>query len=151
MDFTFDTNYRAEGSIGGFANDLHQRLCGRCFCLDCDEQFFSVQDQYRQCMQYERKLTDREAAPTAKSLRSSAAVDPALVQERLAKHGDLVMSRWRKRSKDERAELLLRTRFTSCIIALSTVWMNGRRSISTNFEILERSGDWPSISRPCAS
>jgi len=90
------------------ADQLQPWPCENEVCVICEEQFLGMDDQIRECMIYTRKLSDTEASRTAKRLASSGMASRTLLQQRLAKHGDLFMSRWKKRSKDKRVELLLR-------------------------------------------
>lgn len=76
--------------------------------MDCETQFYGYHEQLNESKLYTRTLSDAEAASTAKRVASLAEATRSLLQQRLALHGDLFMSRWKKRSKDKRVDLLLR-------------------------------------------
>ncbi|KAK5110324.1 hypothetical protein LTR85_001277 [Meristemomyces frigidus] len=90
------------------ADRVYAWPCKEESCVDCEDQFLSPYDQCRECMLYTRRVADSEASAIANRLASSAQANRALIKQRLAQHGDLFMSRWKKRSKDKRTEILLR-------------------------------------------
>lgn len=75
-------------------------------CIDCPEHFRHRDDMFHQCMLYDRGLSVAEARKITTELSLSARASQDKLRESLERHGDLFMSRWKKRSKDKRADLL---------------------------------------------
>ena len=61
-----------------------------------------------ECKRYTGTLSDPEVKSMVEELSTSAKESRRLLQDRIALYGDLFMSRWRKRSKDKRVDLLTR-------------------------------------------
>lgn len=75
-------------------------------CTDCVEHYRAYDQQFTQVRLYSRNIPHHEAAEIVKSLALSATDNREALKKRLLMHGDIFMSRWKKRSRDKRAELL---------------------------------------------
>lgn len=75
-------------------------------CVDCFEHYRSYEQQIYESLLYSRDIPRSEAAEITRTLASSAANNRKHLRETLSLHGDLFMSRWKKRSRDKRGELL---------------------------------------------
>ncbi|KAK4499654.1 hypothetical protein PRZ48_010172 [Zasmidium cellare] len=77
-------------------------------CNDCDEHFRHIEDLYQQCLFYSKNVSEAEAKAVTSMLSSIAQHYQRRLKQNLEQHGDLFMSRWKKRDADKRAELLIR-------------------------------------------
>jgi hypothetical protein len=75
-------------------------------CELCDLHFFSVEDQQSSERVYKTSINDDEAQAAVTSLLTNAKNDMNYVKDRLNSHGDLIIKRWSKRSRDRRRELM---------------------------------------------
>lgn len=77
-------------------------------CVDCPEHFRHEDDMSVLSLIYDRGLPLDEAKEITARLSSTAKAGRGKLKAHLERHGDLFMSRWKKRSKDKRADLLSR-------------------------------------------
>lgn len=75
-------------------------------CELCDLHFFSVDDQRSSERLYKTRIDDDEAQTAITSLLTDAKNNIDYVIEKLNSHGDLILKRWSKRSRDRRKELM---------------------------------------------
>lgn len=100
-------------SIPGYIttiSDVETGICAPpCECDDCQHGFYAVEEQYRPCFWYSDRISDEEATALVNRYVQLAEKDRQYLQQILASHGDLIMSRWKKRSKEKHQALLVST------------------------------------------
>jgi hypothetical protein len=85
-----------------------------CECIDCETCFYKTKEQvtefphlnYRSSTSGPGKIADIDVQLTAEKYVRDAAADREYIQQLLNTHGDIVMSRWKKRKEKRRAVLL---------------------------------------------
>ncbi|KAL5330279.1 hypothetical protein ACEPPN_003805 [Leptodophora sp. 'Broadleaf-Isolate-01'] len=87
--------------------DVQDAACAPpCECNDCQHGFYAVEEQIRPCFWYNGELSDHEATTLASKYVYQAEGDRQYLLKCLSSHGDIIMSRWKKKSKDKRQALL---------------------------------------------
>ena len=77
-----------------------------CECADCEQQFLTRAQQHIDRSVYRKEISQSEAKLTATARVQSMNENRAYLKQCLT-HGDMIMSRWRKKSRDKRETLLL--------------------------------------------
>ncbi|KAF5676464.1 hypothetical protein FCIRC_7023 [Fusarium circinatum] len=77
-----------------------------CECRDCENSFYPVQIQRHAQHSYHLRLSDTVAERSARSLAQSIHRSRDRLSNRIQVFGDVLMSRWKKRSQAKRAALL---------------------------------------------
>jgi len=75
-------------------------------CPLCENHFWSVKIQESGHNEYEGKLNDEEAAYSIRMLLEDVRGDTDYVKAKLETHGDLILTRWSKKSMAKRADIL---------------------------------------------
>ncbi|KAK1674804.1 hypothetical protein BDP55DRAFT_716232 [Colletotrichum godetiae] len=75
-------------------------------CPDCQIGYYSKSEQHAYSHSYHHSISDTSAANTASAYVKEAQESRKHITNRLSSYVDLLMSRWRKRSQDQRRELL---------------------------------------------
>lgn len=75
-------------------------------CQLCDFHFYSIRDQQSSKHTYKVDVYDDEAQEMVRSRLADAKSNMDYIRERLETHGDVLLSRWSKRSRDKRGKLL---------------------------------------------
>ncbi|CAG8956775.1 hypothetical protein HYFRA_00011164 [Hymenoscyphus fraxineus] len=75
-------------------------------CTDCLEHYRAFDQLTTECRLYTRSIPREEARQLVHKLVSSTARNREILIERLNSHGDIFISRWKKRSRDKRGEIL---------------------------------------------
>ncbi|KAF7917207.1 uncharacterized protein EAE98_010312 [Botrytis deweyae] len=78
-----------------------------CICVDCEQGFYTRQEQMHPGWFYRRSLSSDEAKQIAASYINVIQQDRKYLTDRLAKYGDIIVNRWKKKSQDKRQALLL--------------------------------------------
>jgi len=78
-----------------------------CECVDCDQQYRCLADQNVDRFVYERKISDSAAQSIAKECTTSIMNDLQFLRDRCCSHGNTIISRWKKKSRDKRQAFLL--------------------------------------------
>ncbi|KAF7892014.1 hypothetical protein EAF00_008316 [Botryotinia globosa] len=78
-----------------------------CICADCEQGFYIRQEQMQPGWFYRRSLSSDEAKQISASYIHVIQTDRKYLVERLAKYGDIIVNRWKKKSQDKRQLLLL--------------------------------------------
>jgi len=77
-----------------------------CECADCQNGFFAVEEQYSPEHSCHRRLSDAEAERSARSVVRDIHRRRTQLSEQIDVFGDVLLSRWKKRSQAKRAVLL---------------------------------------------
>lgn len=75
-------------------------------CFECDQHFYSVQDQQETGLRYQGSISKTDAQSRLTKLVTSTKRDLDRLQEHLRSHGDLILTRWNKWSLNKRGEAL---------------------------------------------
>ncbi|KAK5114400.1 hypothetical protein LTR85_010222 [Meristemomyces frigidus] len=75
-------------------------------CALCFEHFRPVQEQREKHLKYTRQLSDAQAGEVIRHLILQTTCDLNHVRAKLQSHGDLILTRWTKKSKEKRALVL---------------------------------------------
>ncbi|KAF5989792.1 hypothetical protein FBULB1_557 [Fusarium bulbicola] len=77
-----------------------------CKCPGCQNGFYTVQQQHRPEYSYDQRLSDAAAESKARSVIGDIQHRRTRLSEKIEVFGDVLMSRWKKRSQTKRAALL---------------------------------------------
>ncbi|KAI8648819.1 hypothetical protein NCS56_01497800 [Fusarium sp. Ph1] len=77
-----------------------------CECVDCQNGFYTVKEQYSPDLSYRRRLSDKEAERSVLSAVEDIHRRRTSLTKRINVFGDVLLSRWKKRSKAKREALL---------------------------------------------
>lgn len=77
-----------------------------CECVDCQNRFCTVKEQYNPGLSYCRRLSDKEAECSVFSAVEDIHRWRASLTKRIDVFGDVLLSRWKKRSQAKRKALL---------------------------------------------
>ncbi|KAJ4044767.1 hypothetical protein NW761_008317 [Fusarium oxysporum] len=77
-----------------------------CECADCQNGFYAIEEQYSPEHSYHRRLSDDEAERSARSVVGDIHRRRTQLSEQIDVFGDVLLSRWKKRSQAKRAVLL---------------------------------------------
>ncbi|KAI1037785.1 hypothetical protein LB503_009432 [Fusarium chuoi] len=87
--------------------DIEASICPPpCPCGDCQDDFFTTEEQRSPEHSYYRRLDDTEAERSARSVVQDIQRHRTRLSEKIQVFGDVLMTRWKKRSQAERAALL---------------------------------------------
>ncbi len=108
------TSYLAQGIQGQAyvtnVADVEASICPPpCPCIDCQTSFYTLEEHYKPCFWYRGRISDRDAERIAAEYVRDAKQDRQYLQERLASHGDIIVNRWKKKSREKREALLVQT------------------------------------------
>ncbi|KAK3627149.1 hypothetical protein LTR56_019363 [Elasticomyces elasticus] len=78
-------------------------------CYDCEAQYLPVDIQKSGELMYSGQFTDEEAKKHIKTLLDIIKAARTTLSQTLKTHGDLILNRWSKKSKEKRAALLTST------------------------------------------
>lgn len=81
-----------------------------CECPDCQNGFYTSQEQGIDRYGYKKRLSEGEAKRILRGHIAQAEEDREYLREQCGKHGDRIMSRWKKRSRDKREAWLLKAK-----------------------------------------
>ncbi|KAH7150598.1 hypothetical protein DER46DRAFT_613672 [Fusarium sp. MPI-SDFR-AT-0072] len=77
-----------------------------CECIDCQNGFYTVKEQYSPGLSYRRRLSDNEAGRHVLSAVEDIHRRQASLTKHINVYGDVLLSRWKKRSQAKREALL---------------------------------------------
>lgn len=80
-----------------------------CECIDCQHGFYASLEQYRPALSYRGRISDSDAKRVAAAHIRDAQQERQYLLQRLASHADIIMNRWKKKSRDKRQALLAET------------------------------------------
>lgn len=80
-----------------------------CECADCQHGFYASEEQYNPCFWYRGRISDGDAERIAAGYVREAQQERQNLLERLASHADIIVNRWKKKSRDKRQALLVET------------------------------------------
>lgn len=80
-----------------------------CECIDCQHGFYASKEQYRPAFAYRGRISDSDAKRVAAAHIRDAQKERQYLLQRLASHADIIMNRWKKKSRDKRQALLAET------------------------------------------
>jgi hypothetical protein len=109
-----DSSHLGHGLAGPayFANisDVEASLCTPpCECADCQHGFYASWEQNSPPFWYRGRISDRDAERIAAGYVREAQQERQYLLERLASHADIIVNRWKKKSRDKRQALLVET------------------------------------------
>ncbi|THX37572.1 hypothetical protein D6D10_05775 [Aureobasidium pullulans] len=78
-----------------------------CECGSCEQQFIRMDVQHIDCLRYEKVVSPADAKSTISTFVAQINKDRAHLVEICDKFGDIILSRWKKKSRDKREALLL--------------------------------------------
>ncbi|THV55238.1 hypothetical protein BGAL_0011g00170 [Botrytis galanthina] len=78
-----------------------------CTCADCEQGYYTCEEQMMPPWFYRRSISTDEAKQIAASHVNFIHQDRKYLIESLAKYGDIIINRWKKKSQDKRQSLLL--------------------------------------------
>ena len=79
-----------------------------CSCVDCENQFRSTDSQGIDRLSYAEALSTAEASEISTSYAKDIRKDLQYLRDQVACHGNTIISRWKKRSREKRAAALLK-------------------------------------------
>lgn len=80
-----------------------------CECIDCQHGFYASLEQYRLAFSYRGRILDSDAKRIAAAHIRDAQQERQYLLRRLTSHADIIMNRWKKKSRDTREALLTET------------------------------------------
>ncbi|KAF2503019.1 hypothetical protein BU16DRAFT_576900 [Lophium mytilinum] len=110
-----------------------------CDCLDCQEFWYTREEQSVDRQAYETRVAAEEVKKMISHYQTQIFEDRKYLQEVCASHGDTILSRWKKRSRDKREAWILKANPTLCehkwftfrYMANFPSWKEGRRERKT--------------------
>ena len=75
--------------------------------VECTHRFYPLRWQRKQELYYSKQLSKEEAREKIQSYLTQAQANRRFLQERIKIYGDKIMNRWKKKSKEKRADILL--------------------------------------------
>jgi hypothetical protein len=91
-------------------SDVEASICTPpCECPDCQHGFYASWEQYSPCFWYRGRISDRDAERIAAGYVRDAQRERQYLLERLASHADIIVNRWKKKSREKRQALLVET------------------------------------------
>jgi hypothetical protein len=78
-----------------------------CECVDCQNQFYITEEQKQVRFSYKAQISDVEAREILKDYILRIRNNREFLQKQCAVYGDRILSRWRKKSREQRAACLL--------------------------------------------
>ncbi|KAF7891413.1 uncharacterized protein EAF02_001738 [Botrytis sinoallii] len=90
------------------SDEVRAAICSPpCTCADCEQGYYTCEEQMHPGWFYRRSLSSDEAKQIAASYINVIQQDRKYLTDRLAKYGDIIVNRWKKKSQDKRQALLL--------------------------------------------
>lgn len=80
-----------------------------CECIDCQHGFYASLEQYSPAFSYRGRILDSDATRIAAAHIRDAQQERQYLLQRLTSHADIIMNRWKKKSRDTREALLTET------------------------------------------
>jgi hypothetical protein len=91
-------------------SDVEASLCTPpCECTDCQHGFYASWEQGSPRFWYRGRISDRDAERITAGYVREAQQERQYLLERLASHADIIVNRWKKKSRDKRQALLVET------------------------------------------
>ena len=91
-------------------SDVEASICKPpCECPDCQHGFYASEEQYKPCFWYQSRISDHDAKRVVTEHVQDAQQDRQYLLQCLSSHADIIMNRWKKKSRDKRRVLLLET------------------------------------------
>lgn len=78
-----------------------------CQCADCHNAFYLPEEQRNPLLSFRGRISDVDARRIAAQHVQDMQRERVYLQQRLASHGDLILSRWKKKSVEKRHALLI--------------------------------------------
>jgi hypothetical protein len=78
-----------------------------CECVDCQNQFYMTEEQKQDRFSYKTQVSDVEVREILKDYISRIRNDREFLQKQCEVYGDRILSRWKKKSQEQRAACLL--------------------------------------------
>lgn len=78
-----------------------------CECPDCEHQFRTIADQKRLIFRYRANLSYEEAEAMTTELVSHINRDLSYLRKKCSSHGNIIITRWKKKSREKREKILL--------------------------------------------
>ena len=85
-----------------------------CDCPDCQDGFYILEEQNMSRFCYIRQVSKHEAAHSLQKMKTQAEDDRLFLQRQCADHGDRIIVRWKKRSREKRQDWILRADPSLC-------------------------------------
>lgn len=80
-----------------------------CECIDCQHGFYASMEQDKPAFSYRGRISDSDAKRVAAAHIRDAQQERQYLLQRLASHADIIMNRWKKKSRVKRQALLAET------------------------------------------
>jgi hypothetical protein len=91
-------------------SDVEVSICPPpCECVDCQNGYYAAEEQYQPPFWYRGRVSDRDAGRIVAGHVQDAQREMQYLQQRLASHADIIVSRWKKKSREKRQALLVDT------------------------------------------
>ncbi|EPE32902.1 hypothetical protein GLAREA_05914 [Glarea lozoyensis ATCC 20868] len=89
---------------------LKSALSPPCRCIDCQHSFYAIEEQFRPMFWYKANLTAHPmlVQEIISDHVQQSESDRQYLTKRLESHGDLIMSRWKKKARGKREEILVK-------------------------------------------
>jgi hypothetical protein len=100
------------GGLDGLAyitnmSDVQASICPPpCECIDCQHSFYAAEEQHRPKFSYSNKISNSDARRVIMGHVQNTQEDREYVLQRLSSHGDTIVNRWKKKSREKRQALL---------------------------------------------
>jgi hypothetical protein len=78
-----------------------------CECADCEEHYYTTKEQSIDRFCYVKKISEIEAQRIVREYTQSLHCDREYLQRSCASHGDTIVNRWKKKSREKRQDCLL--------------------------------------------
>jgi hypothetical protein len=106
------SSYIGQGVDGpvyiAYMSDVEESICTPpCEFQDCQHGFYASGEQYTACFWYRARISDREAERIAAGHIRDAQEDRRYLLQRLDSYADIIVNRWKKKSREKRQALLL--------------------------------------------
>ena len=102
-----------DGNLGGRIyvtdrSDLEASICPPpCECVDCQHSFYTSEEQHNPRFSYRGRVSDLDVQRIATRHVQDVQQDREHILQRLASHADVILNRWKKKSREKRGELLV--------------------------------------------
>ena len=89
-------------------SDLEASICPPpCDCVDCQHSFYTSEEQYDPRFSYRGRVSHPDAQRIATRHVQDAQQDREHLLQRLTSHADVILNRWKKKSREKRQALLV--------------------------------------------
>jgi hypothetical protein len=98
---------RLDPSSGNYVS-IYSQPFEFCNCVDCENQFRNTNSQGIDRSAYAEALSNAEVSEISTSYANDIRKDLQYLRDQVARHGNTIISRWKKRSREKRAAALVK-------------------------------------------